>query len=264
MEHIIGQLYWNEVHFSLSLQLSGRCSAGEWGEKGTRGRCQNSVLGTVALNKLHSVLGSEFDSDNTCTKNLARKFVSGSLTDRFLQKHLGLKNQETIVLFLDNKDHQRMMVDPRFMIFQSLRPFLTVVTPTAVTPTAVTPIVVILPEFTWIFLNFPYFTSITLIYQKLPELTGVNLNLPEFTKIYLNLTEFTWIYLNLPQITQVYMNWPAFHEFNWIYLNLPESTLIYHNLPALTLIYLILPEFTWIYLNLPGFTWIYLNLPEFT
>ena len=33
---------------------------------------------------------------------------------------------------LINKDHQRMMVDPMFMIVQSLRSFLTAVTPTAV------------------------------------------------------------------------------------------------------------------------------------
>ena len=44
-----------------------------------------------------------------------------------------------------NKDHQRMMVDPMFMIVKSLRSFLT-----AVTPTAVAPIAVILPVFTWI------------------------------------------------------------------------------------------------------------------
>ena len=42
-----------------------------------------------------------------------------------------------------NKDHQRMMVDPMIMIVQSVRSFLT-----AVTPTAVAPIAVILPEFT--------------------------------------------------------------------------------------------------------------------
>ena len=42
-----------------------------------------------------------------------------------------------------NKDHQRMMVDPMFMIVQSFRSFLT-----AVTTTAVAPIAVILPEFT--------------------------------------------------------------------------------------------------------------------
>ena len=41
-----------------------------------------------------------------------------------------------------NKDHQRMMVDPMFMIVQSLRSFLT-----AVTTTAVAPIAVILPKF---------------------------------------------------------------------------------------------------------------------
>ena len=42
-----------------------------------------------------------------------------------------------------NKDHQRMMVDPMFMIVQSLRSFLTAVTPTAVIPNAVAPIAVI-------------------------------------------------------------------------------------------------------------------------
>ena len=46
-------------------------------------------------------------------------------------------------LVTNNKDHQRMMVDPMFMIVQSLRSFVT-----AVTPTAVAPIVVILPVFT--------------------------------------------------------------------------------------------------------------------
>ena len=33
-----------------------------------------------------------------------------------------------------NKDPQRMMVDPMFIIAQRLRSFLTAVTPTAVTP----------------------------------------------------------------------------------------------------------------------------------
>ena len=36
-----------------------------------------------------------------------------------------------------NKDHQRMMVDPMYMIVQNLRLFLTTVTPTAVAPTVV-------------------------------------------------------------------------------------------------------------------------------
>ena len=36
-----------------------------------------------------------------------------------------------------NNDHQRMMVDPMFMIVQSLRSFLTVVTTTAVAPIVV-------------------------------------------------------------------------------------------------------------------------------
>ena len=35
------------------------------------------------------------------------------------------------------KDHQRMIVDPMFMTIQTLRPFLTAVTPTDVAPTAV-------------------------------------------------------------------------------------------------------------------------------
>ena len=40
------------------------------------------------------------------------------------------------------KDHQRMMIDPMFMTIQSLRSFLT-----AVTPTVFAAIAVILPEF---------------------------------------------------------------------------------------------------------------------
>ena len=35
---------------------------------------------------------------------------------------------------LENKDHQRMMVDPMFMIVQSVRSFLTAVTTIAVIP----------------------------------------------------------------------------------------------------------------------------------
>ena len=49
-----------------------------------------------------------------------------------------------------------MMVDPMFMIVQNVRSFLTAVTPTAVTPT-----VLILPDFTAIYLNLPEFTSFT-------------------------------------------------------------------------------------------------------
>ena len=82
-----------------------------------------------------------------------------------------------------NKDHQRTMVDPMFMIVQSLRSFLT-----AVTLTAVVPIEVILPVFTWIYLILPEFTRIYLI-------------LPKFTWNYLNLPEFTWIDLSLPKFT---------------------------------------------------------------
>ena len=40
------------------------------------------------------------------------------------------------------------MIDPMFVIIQSLGSFLAAVTQTAVTPTAVTPIAVILPIFT--------------------------------------------------------------------------------------------------------------------
>ena len=36
-----------------------------------------------------------------------------------------------------NKDHQRIMIDPMFMIFKNFRLFVTAVTPTAVTPTAI-------------------------------------------------------------------------------------------------------------------------------
>ena len=51
-----------------------------------------------------------------------------------------------------------MMVDLMIIIVQSLRSFLTAVTPTTVTLTAVTPLVVILPEFSYIYLKLPKFT----------------------------------------------------------------------------------------------------------
>ena len=49
----------------------------------------------------------------------------------------------TINLLKLNKDHQRMMVDPMFIIVKSLRSFLT-----AVITNAVAPIAVVLPVFT--------------------------------------------------------------------------------------------------------------------
>ena len=54
-----------------------------------------------------------------------------------------------------NKDHQRMIVDPMFMIIQSLRSFLI-----AVTTTAVAPIAVILSK---LYLVLPYLTGFDLI-----------------------------------------------------------------------------------------------------
>ena len=55
---------------------------------------------------------------------------------------------------LCNKDHQRMMVDPMFMIVQSLRSFLTAVKTTAVAPIAVifTCVYLDIPKITWIYL----------------------------------------------------------------------------------------------------------------
>ena len=50
---------------------------------------------------------------------------------RFNQSSLVPPNPEK------NKDHQRIMVDPMFMILQRLRLFLTAVTPTDVAPIAV-------------------------------------------------------------------------------------------------------------------------------
>ena len=58
-----------------------------------------------------------------------------------------------------------MMLDPMFMIVQRKRSLLTVVAPTAVTSTAVTSIVVILPDFNWIYLNISDFFK---IYLNLP------------------------------------------------------------------------------------------------
>ena len=64
-------------------------------------------------------------------------------------------------IYTYHKDHQRMMVDPTFMIIQSLRSFLTAVAQTAVTQTAVIPFVVIL-------LDFTFFSEFTCIHPNLP------------------------------------------------------------------------------------------------
>ena len=58
-------------------------------------------------------------------------------------KFTNIVNADSREYFYLNSDHQRMMVDPMFMIVQNVRSFLTAVTPTAVTPT-----VVIVLEFT--------------------------------------------------------------------------------------------------------------------
>ena len=104
-----------------------------------------------------------------------------------------LDSSHTKVPALTNKDHQRVMVYPMFMNFQSLRSFLT-----AVTLFVVSPIMISLPVFTWIYLN-----------------------LSVFTWIYLNLHKFPWIYLNLPEVTRTYLNIP---EFTGVYLNMPKFT----------------------------------------
>ena len=55
----------------------------------------------------------------------------------------GCKYHLTLTTGIFIRDHQRMMVDPMFMIIQSFRSFLTAITPTAVAPIAIT-----LPVFT--------------------------------------------------------------------------------------------------------------------
>ena len=60
-----------------------------------------------------------------------------------VQNPYSTKPLQKIYCYSLNKDHQKMMVDPIFLIVQNVRSFLTAVTPTAVTPTAV-----ILFEFT--------------------------------------------------------------------------------------------------------------------
>ena len=112
----------------------------------------------------------------------------GSTNDLLWNRETQGESQQTWLVWV-NKDYQRMMVDPMFMIVQSLRSYLT-----AVTPTTVAPIAVILPVFTWIYLNLPEFT---LIYPNIPEYDWN----PKFTWIYLTLPQFTWIFLNLPDFT---------------------------------------------------------------
>ena len=70
-----------------------------------------------------------------------------------------------------------MMVDPMFIIVQSLRSFLIAVTTTAVAQIAVI--------FTCTYLN------IYLNFLNLPIITGIFMNSPEFTRIYMNLPKFT-------------------------------------------------------------------------
>ena len=102
-----------------------------------------------------------------------------------------------------NKDHQRMMVDPMFMI-----------------------------EFKVIsnccYTNWCYSNCCR---TNCGHLTWMYLNVPEFTWLYLFLPEFTWFYLILRALTWIYVNWP---KFTWIYLNLPEFMWIYVNLPEFT------------------------------
>ena len=128
---------------------------------------------------------------------LCWKYLQWNFISNLVQKLRQLKF--VVYCFkLYDKDHQRMMEDPIFMIVQRLRSFLTAATPTTVTPTAVTSIVVI-------YLNLPEFTSfffrISLIYLNLPWLNGSYLNLPVFISNYLklpNIPVVTWSYLRLP------------------------------------------------------------------
>ena len=73
------------------------------------------------------------------------KYISKARPSPGRTSNFVFANGLVLALCLANakKDHQRMMVDPMFMIVQILRSF-----PTAVTTTAVAPIAVILPVFT--------------------------------------------------------------------------------------------------------------------
>ena len=86
----------------------------------------------------------------SATPDLLNTVKAGLSSQIKIKKNQHLKTGEYSPI---NKDHQRMMVDPMFMIVQSLRSFLT-----AVTTTAVAPIAVILNVFTLIYLKFPEFT----------------------------------------------------------------------------------------------------------
>ena len=70
----------------------------------------------------------------------------------------------------NNKDHQRMIVDPMFMIVHNLRSLVTAVPQTVVTHLN-------LVKFTWKYLNSPEFN---LTYLTLPKFKKTYLNLPEF------------------------------------------------------------------------------------
>ena len=67
------------------------------------------------------------------------------------------KNMNKYWTFLYNKDHQKIMLDPMFLIVHNFRLFLTAVTWNGDTPTNVTPTEVILPEYKGISLNLHEF-----------------------------------------------------------------------------------------------------------
>ena len=98
------------------------------------------------LQRLHQI-GSAVAGFNHA--RTIRKASATGLDERQYDYNKGICSPGSLV----NKDHKIMRVDPMFMIVQSLRSFLT-----AVTPPAVAPIAVILPVFTKIYLNIPIFT----------------------------------------------------------------------------------------------------------
>ena len=153
--------------------------------------------------------------------------------------------------YINNKDHQKMIVNPMFMIAQSWRSFLAAVTPTAVittvfTPTAVIPTAVAPIAVTWICLNLSEFTWIYLTFN-LPEFTIlVQVGSVGFFCIHWSSLGFTWIYLGSL-------------GFTWVYLGLLKFTLVHLGSLGFTWVHLGHLVFTWVHFGSLGFTWVQLG-----
>ena len=111
-----------------------------------------------------------------------------------------------------NKDHQRMMVDPMFMIVKNLRLFLTAVTPTAVTPTAV----ILWNNFRWIWTILDHFGETKFYILNYFKLFWTILN--RFGEYPTTLDHFENVWSFWTKLDHFKPFWTIFRQF-WIFLD---------------------------------------------